>query len=301
MRSFLFFLLTSATSACAAIGIGERPFVECNSTDTCRAQAAERDRAFAKAVAKEPPATRIDVELVSPRALVDRSRKLVYAIDRDLVALDLASGAQRWQVPLGLAPGAEAALTRAGRLLVVAGDPGKLPPKITFVDPDDPSHPRSCSLDVGAPKEAANVLVSTFDRAGQPYVFWRSWWSYHGGTPPGEAQERHEELADACGVVKIDPKTCTTSREPLSDFVWSPPEGRRERAGQPRFCGMLSPMRDIPAAAASAPPGAKTKDVRVDSVDERIDDCRHKVRSTLEAPSFRRVLDESEQEMCGPP
>src|SRR5688500_14336581 len=111
------------TSACAPGGVLAPRFVECNSTETCRAQAAERDRAFAKAIAEEPPAKRIDVESVSDRVLVDRSRKLVYALERDLVALDLATGAERWRVPIGNPPGGAASLTRAGTFLVVASDP----------------------------------------------------------------------------------------------------------------------------------------------------------------------------------
>lgn len=302
MRTRVAVVLVAATvlGACGAGGLLGPRFVECNSTETCRAQAAERDRKFAAAVAAEPPAKRIDVEAVSERVLVDRSRKLVYALDRDLVALDLATGAERWRVAIGIRPGAAVTLTRAGAFLVVASDPAELPPRVTFVDPEAPARPASCSLDAGAPKEAANVVVSTFDRAGTPYAFWRSGWSYHGGTPPDESAKERERKAEACGVLKIDPRTCATSREPLDDFLWTPPEGRRERTGEPGFCGMLSVQRDVPAAAASAPRASTAKDVRVEDAEERIDECRRAVRVTLVA-EWRRVLDESEREICGPP
>lgn len=296
-------VLTAAMAvACGPGGVLGPRFVECNSTETCRAQSAERDRELARAVAKEPPARRVAVEAASERVLVDRARELVYAVDRDLVALDLATGAERWRVAIGAPPGAEVSLGRAGAFLVVAREPSALPPRVVFVDPDAPGHPSSCSLAVAAPKEAANVIVSVFDRGGQPYAFWRSWWSYHGGTPPDESAKKHEEDAEACGVVKIDPRSCTSTREPLGDFVWTPPEGRRERAGEHRFCAMLSVLRDVPAAAASAPPASTTKDVRVDAKEERVGECQSKVRVTLAVDArWSRVLDESDREICGPP
>jgi hypothetical protein len=211
--------------------------------------AAERERQFASVVAQEPLAERLDVEPVSRLALVDRRRQLVYVLDPGLVALELRTGKERWR-----APGASGdSLWRVGRFLAVGTDGAALPPKVTFVDVEAPERPVSCSLALGAPSVATEAFLYLFDRAGEPYVYWRSNWSYSGGTPPDEAAKAREVRAEACGVLKIDPRTCAASPEHLEDFVWDPPEGRRYQQGEPGFCDFLSPLLDIPAAAASAP------------------------------------------------
>jgi hypothetical protein len=164
LRAFAVPLMLGALCGCV------RRFVECNDTDTCRAQIAERDRQFAQRVAEEPAAVRLDVEPVSSLALADRSRQLVYAVDPGLVALELKTGAERWRVP-GVTGGA---LWRVGRFLVVSPERAPRAPALTFVDPQAPTKPMTCALALAAPEIADTVALHPFDRGGQPYVFWSS-------------------------------------------------------------------------------------------------------------------------------
>lgn len=235
--------LTLATAGCA------HRFVECGDTLTCRAMAAERDRQFALAVANEPTVVRLEVEPISRLALLDRQRQLVYLLDPGLVAVELRTGKQRWRAP-GVAGDS---LWRVGRLLAVSTQVTALPQRAAFVDLEAPTAPVSCTLTLGAPAVAEEVELHLFDRAGQPYAWWSSHYWYSGGTPPDEAHKARTVAAEACGVLKIDPRTCAASPQPLEDFVWDPPEGRRQQPGEPGYCQFLSPWMDLPAVAASAP------------------------------------------------
>ncbi|MDP1824854.1 MAG: hypothetical protein Q8L48_16480 [Archangium sp.] len=300
--------LLLALSGCA------HRFVECNDTLTCRAQMAERNRQFALEIADEPPADRLDVEPISRLVLVDRNKQLVYALTPELVALELRNGNERWRIPAASGD----SLWRAGRLLAVGMESARLPPKVTFVAPEAPTKPVPCSLALEAPAEAVTAWLHVFDRAGQPYVFWRSDWSYSGGTPPDERAKEREVAADACGVVRLDPRTCAAVPEPLEDFVWEPPEGRRKPMGEPGACAYLSPLLDLPAAAASAPktttllpllaPAAEGLALRVliERDGEQSNKCRQVSRLTLEARDatgtrvWARPLEAREIDVCGP-
>lgn len=297
--------LLLALSGCA------HRFVECNDTLTCRAQMAERERQFALEIAEEPPADRLDVEPISRLVLVDRHKQLVYALTPELVALELRTGTERWRVPAASGD----SLWRAGQLLVVGMEGAKLPPKVTFVAPEAPAKPVVCSLALDAPQEAVTASLHVFDRAGQPYVYWRSNWSYSGGTPPDERAKEREVAADGCGVVRLDPRTCASVPEPLEDFVWDPPEGRRKNVGE--GCE-FSPLLDLPAAAASAPkssslipllaPATEGISLRVviDRDGEDGNKCRQVSRLTLEARDatgtrvWSRPLEARESNVCGP-
>ena len=282
-------------------------FVPCNDTITCRDQQLQRDAAFAREVAKEPPVMRLDVEPVSKLVFVDRQRQLVYALDASLVALDLRDGSERWR-----APGVSGdSLWRVGKLLAVSSDGSKLPPKVSFINPDQPTKPNHCTLELEAPKEADQAWVHYLDRAGQPYAYWVSSWTYDGGTPPSEQQEERERIAKGCGVVRIDPSSCAITQESLDAFTWDPPEGQ-----YPEKC-LLSPLRDLPAAAASAPRlkregavltlGAYQTSFRVNSQRMKDDGCLERMKLTLEAHNaagellWKHELADRTQNICGKP
>lgn len=289
-------------------------FVECNGTLTCRAQLAERERQFALELAEEPPADRLDVEPISRLVLLDRQRQLVYALTPALVALELRTGNERWRVPAASGD----SLWRAGHLLVVGMEAASLPPQLTFVAPEAPAKPMLCSLALDAPEEAVTAYLHVFDRGGEPHVYWRSDWSYSGGTPPDERAKEREAAAEGCGVVRLDPRTCAAVPEPLEDLVWDPPEGRRKRVGVPGACEYLSPLLDLPAAAASAPKSSTlapllvpaTEGIALRVVIERDGEdgnkCRQVSRLTLEARDatgtrvWSKPLEAREVNVCGP-
>lgn len=292
VRSFVLALLVLELSGCATSlsrGPTRRPFVQCNSTDTCRAQTQARDAAFAKVVADEPPATRIDVEVVTRIALLDVQKQTVYTLDPIFTALELQTGRQKRRIE----DVSGDSLWRVGTWLVVSNaDASKV--QLTFIDPAKPdSKPTTCSPNVPMPKEAASVETHPFDRAGQPYFYWHSFYHYVGGVPPSRDIEAQKEKAEACGVMRLDVATCTAQSVPLDDFLWEPPEGRRKREGEKDFCRYLSPLLDIPAAMASAPrapagwgqlaPISRTPTLAVRAEKEPGNACRQVTHLTLEA------------------
>jgi len=211
-----------------------------------------REHAFAKAVADEPPAMRLPVEVVTRVVLADRQKQVVYALDPGFVALDLRTGQKRWSAE-GIAGNS---LSRVGMWLVVHQD-GEKQPHLTFIDPAKSNDkPTTCSPKVPIPPEAENVYIHPFDRAGQPYFYWRSAYHYRGGIPPSDEIEKRQDKAEQCGIMRLDVATCTAQSVSFDDFLWEPPEGRRAREGEKDFCAYLSPLLDFPAAAASAPKGA---------------------------------------------
>lgn len=310
-RSFLFALVALEMSGCGSAPV-QRGFVECNSTDTCRAQQAERDHAFAKAVANEPSARRVDVEVVTRIVMVDVQRQVVYALDPKFVALDLQTGKERWHAE-GMTGDS---LSRAGMWLVAHQD-GEKDTRLTFIDPAKPQEkPATCTPKVPIPPEAETVYVHPFDRGGQPYFYWQSAYHYQGGTPPGPEIEKSREKAEACGVMRVDPATCKTESVSLDDFLWTPPEGRRQRSGEKNFCAFLSPLRDIPAAAATSPhtaggwgqltPASRAPRLAVVSETAVNDGCRHVTNLTLEARNDASAVMWTHPlapigSVCGPP
>jgi hypothetical protein len=248
LRSIAFALLVIESNGCASTPL-PKTFVQCNSTDTCQAQKRARDYAFAKAVADEPPAIRLDVEVVTGVVLLDIQKQTVYALDPTFTALELQTGRKKQRIE-GLSGDR---LWRVGTWLVVSNE-ATSPVHLTFIDPAKlDAKPITCTPQIPMPKEAATVDVLPFDRAGQPYFYWHSAYYYRGGTPPGEAIKIRQEKADACGIMRIDVATCKTQSVAFNDFLWEPPEGRLKREGEKDFCYFLSPLLDIPAAAASAP------------------------------------------------
>jgi hypothetical protein len=310
-------LLLVTASTLLSAGCGKAPllrksFVECNSTDTCQAQIRERDHAYAKAIANEPISKRIDVATVTRVAVVDRQRQRVHVLDPHFVTLDLATGKeiQRFDNVSG------DNLWRAGMLLVTAMDASK-EVSLTFVDPAKPNEaPVTCSPKVPKPPEADHVDVFPFDRAGKIYFYWQSGYSYRGGTPPGVDQLRRRDQAEGCGIMQIDATTCSAQSVSMDNFIWEPPEGRRQRPGEKNFCAYLSVLRDIPAAAASvAPsdagygqlaPATRAPTLTVKSEITHQDSCRQETSLTLEARNESAALLWSHPlapigTMCGPP
>ncbi len=292
IRSLVLALLLLESSGCATSSSqrpSRRPFVECNSTDTCRAQIQARDSAFAKVVADEPPATRIDVEVVTRIVFLDLQKQTVYTLDPVFTALELQTGREKQRID-GVSGDS---LWRVGTWLVVS-DTGAKQFRLTFIDPAKPdSKPTTCSPTVPIPKEAAGVETHPFDRAGQPYFYWHSFYHYVGGVPPGAQIVAQKEKAEACGVMRLDLATCTAQSVPLDDFLWEPPEGRRQRKGEKDFCRLLSPLRDIPAIMASAPrapagwgqlaPASRAPMLAVRAEKEPGNACSQVTRLTLEA------------------
>ncbi len=291
----------SLSSGCAhsfgSSGASEHPYVECRDTLTCRVQAAERDRQFAAAVAAEPSVVRLDVESVAETVLLRRSRNLVYVLDPSLAALDLRTGDVRWRVD---AEGS--GLARVGNFLVVRAQHERAA-TFVFVDPDAPqARAADCTVRLPAPAEAETFGAWAFDRGGQPYVYWTSAWSYSGGTPPGPDALAREIAADACGVLRVDVTSCAAAPEALADFLFQPPEGRPPGMGGRPVCDYLSPGRDLPAFAASAPSPAASAVVTSDASTPptlRVlqletplptEPCRRTLRYVLEARDATAVL-----------
>lgn len=306
-----------ASSGFAGFGCSGKPllpksFDECNSTETCQAQIREREYAFAKAVADEPIAKRIDVETVTRVVMVDVQRQRVYALDPHFVTLDLATGKELRRIEKA----AGDSLWRAGSWLVTSMNDSKNV-ALAFVNPDKPHEgPILCSPKVPMPPEAEYVSVYPFDRAGQVYFYWHSGYSYVGGTPPGEAQLKREKAAEDCGIMRIDVTTCSAQPVPLGDFLWDPPEGRREKPGDKNFCAYLTPLRDFPAARASMPnsvagygqfaPASRAPTLVVKSEKGEPNSCRQETRLTLEARDESSALKWSHAlapivSHCGPP
>jgi len=311
----LWFLV--ALGALGSAGCGKAPllrksFVECNSTDTCQAQIRERDHAFAKAIADEPISNRVNVETITRVAVVDRQRQRVHVLDPHFATLELSTGKELRRID-GISGDS---LWRAGMWLVAAMDASK-EVQLTFIDPAKPNEaPVTCSPKVPKPPEADHVYVHPFDRAGKIYFYWQSAYSYQGGTPPGKEQLRRQDKAEGCGIMQIDATTCSAQAVAMDDFLWEPPEGRRQKPGEKNFCAYLTPLRDIPAAAASAAPSdagygqfALATQAPVLTVKSEIthqDSCRREARLTLEARNESAALLWSHPlasigTICGPP
>lgn len=215
----------------------------------------ERTR-FARAVVSEPHAGRLEVEAASPSVLVDRRRGLVYALGPHLVAIDLHTGAVRWKLETALGD----SLTRVGPRLVVVGAAAKRRPRLVFVAPDAPDSARTCELDLPAPREAAEIAVLPFDRAGRAHVFWRGHASVReGGPPPSLDEERRKAAGASCGVVALDPDSCTITPVKLQGLLMNPPRDKGAVVPlDPEDCRYVMPEREMPSVAASLAQAAQT-------------------------------------------
>jgi hypothetical protein len=269
------------------------PAQPCNDTITCQKQAAERKERFARAVAAEPLTERLGVELLTTSVFIDRGRGLVYALTPSLVAFDLETGAVKWKH----ASTTGDTLWRAGKRLVVGSSSSKLPPTVTFLDPESPSKPTPCTLTLDAPKVAEDVALDVFDRDGQPYVSWRSSWSYRGGAAPSPEILRRRKDAVGCGIVRLDPSTCAITKVPAKPFFFEPASG----------CSLNSALYDFPAAAASMPPAASDASLAVKVEEKEEGRCTRLVTSTLEARDakgtlkWKQPLAPKRLPMCPPP
>ncbi|MDP2271194.1 MAG: hypothetical protein Q8N23_34345 [Archangium sp.] len=276
------------------------PKEPCNDTTTCRDRMLEREQAFAHAVANEPRYFRLQVEPVSENVVVERARQIIYVLDPVLVALDLQTGKERWRAK----DVSGDAIWRAGRFLAITSQQHTLPPKVTFLDPGVVDRPVECTVTIPLPQTADRAALHVFDRAGQPYLYWRSGWSYSGGTRPGPAELERQRDSTACGVVKIDAQSCAQAEQPLADFVWNP-TGSRVQSTQ-ELCANLSPMGDLPAAAASAAKYAPNT-LSVTSQREHVDRCNDLERLTLVsrdeagAVVWSRPLESRQLPLCKPP
>jgi hypothetical protein len=229
--------------------------------------------------------------------LLRRQRSLVYVLDPKLTALDLRTGEVRWRVD---AEGS--GLSRVGQFLVVLAQRERAA-ALVFVDPDAPqARAANCTVQLPAPAEADHFAATTFDRGGQPYVYWTSAWYYSGGTPPGPDALARGVAANACGVLRVDAPSCAVAPEALDDFLFQPPEGRPPGIGGRPVCDYLSPGRDLPAFAASAPSPVSTSLVtsdanapptlRVLQLETPLpnEPCRRTLRYVLEARDATSVL-----------
>ncbi|MCB9739853.1 MAG: hypothetical protein H6747_11335 [Deltaproteobacteria bacterium] len=232
------------------------PDTPCNSTQTCRERAAARVKAFAEVIAAEPPSPRLPLERTDWTVLTDRGAGVVYALDDALVALDLASGAERWR----LADVRGGMLWRVGAGLAVTAAATPKSMAVTFVLPTggEGGGPwaKRCELALPVPAEANEVSLHPFDRGGQALVYWSSAYRYNGGVEPGPEIHAQMRRAAGCGVAVVDVPTCTAVALPIEKLTWSgarPVMLNGVRAG---LCEMRNPLQTIPSAAASEPPGA---------------------------------------------
>ena len=290
------FVLLLLLAACAHAP----PREPCNDTATCRDRMLEREQAFAHAVANEPRYFRMQVEPVSENVVVERARQIVYVLDPVLVALDLQTGKERWRAK----DVSGDTIWRAGRFLAITSQHHTLPPKVTFLDPGVVDRPVECTVTIPSPETAERAALHVFDRAGQPYLYWRSMWSYSGGVRPGPAELERQRSSTACGVVKVDAQSCAQTAQPLEDFVWNPTGTPAQSTHE--LCSNLSPMGDLPAAAASAPKQVPNA-LSVTRQREHVDQCHDLVRLTLVsrddagAVVWSRPLESRQLSLCKPP
>ncbi len=228
---------------------GYAPASTCNSTETCREQQAKRNALFARAVAAEPPAQRAAVERVAEHVLVDRAGGVVWALDPELVVLDLRTGGERWRNKAIRGD----ALWRAGRWLISTAASKGHTAEVGVIDLEDAAKTHTCTLTLPSPEEATSATLTALDRRGVPHLVWQSAAYSHGGTPPGPAQIAERNRALSCGIVALDVTTCAIEAKNLADFVWQPSATRQARLPRSR-CGWLSPMYDMPALVASTAP-----------------------------------------------
>jgi hypothetical protein len=269
----------------ANAGSGIPPASTCHSTETCRAQEARRQRAFAAEVAREPASARLPLERVDPAVLADRTAGVAYVLDGSLVALDLTTGAERWRAPDVRGE----ALWRAGPGLAVTaeGPPNALP--VQLVDVRAPTAARRCTVAVPGPREADDASVHPFDRRGDLHLAWASRYRYEGGVPPGTDALDRQRRALACGVLALDPAACTVRPEPLQRYLWTSPD--EPAPGNRNRCGWLSPLRDLPAAAASEPATATSATPKLAvAYDRTRDGCSTVIHATLTATDGDRTL-----------
>lgn len=236
-------LLALGLTGCAA-----KHFGPCNDTITCQAQQRERDREFARLVAEEPLAERLDVEEVSG-VLHDRRRHVLYVTGPELLALELRTGRELWRNEH-----VKGALSRAGTWLAAAeltrapatpGQRAQAGVTVHFIDVASVARPvRSCAIPLSVDPMANELSVEVFDRGGVPLVSWSSWWSYGGGTPPPRDMVDAGAKARGCGVVRVDPATCSSSAVSMASLLFDPP---------PQPCD-VSPRYAMPAAVASSAP-----------------------------------------------
>ena len=245
---------------------GMPPASTCNSTVTCREQQAKRAVQFGRAVAAEPPAQRAAVERVAMQVMVDRPAGVVWALDPELVALDLRTGGERWRNKDVRGD----SLWRVGRWLIATAPSRGHQASIGVVDLQDASKTKTCTVTLPSPQDATSAALHALDRRGVPYLYWQSAAYYHGGVPPGPDQIARRNRALDCGILAINVETCAVEAKNLADFVWQPSTARQAKISRSR-CGWLSPMYDMPAAVASAAPVASQDAPLLGVAEKRLD------------------------------
>jgi hypothetical protein len=247
-------------AACALAGCGAQP---------SRASPEHADVSFADAVRAEPPAPRVDVERVEPAVLYAPRDQMVLVLESaELIALDDASGTERWRVP---APGVQ--LDRAGLFVVATPNGGPLPIAITLVEPRAPERAVRCALPIDAPPAADRAWVDVFDHAGEVHALWRSYTFVPQMGQPGAA-ERAQVRAEAgrgCGVLAITVRQDTCEARPTTLDGVEPARCARDSSTATLF---------VPAAAASAVPGLGAHPIVLTIVAATETEPMHDVRRT---------------------
>jgi hypothetical protein len=251
-------------------------------------------------VAREPTSRRLPLERVDAAVLVDRAAGVVYALDDGLVALDLRTGAETWRAHGVRGDG----LWRLGSGLAVTapGKPKAMP--IQLIDVHATDTPRLCTVSLPAPPEAAEASLHPFDRGGAPLVSWTAGYSDWGGVPPGPDSIERTRRALSCGVLALNASSCAVKQVPQSAFLWQSPDD--PAPGDRNRCGWWSPLRDLPAAAASEPPAASGAEPHLAVIRVREGKgCTTTVHATLTATQAGRTLWlhplADRRETCPPP
>lgn len=286
----LFRPLPSVCVLMVACGGAPRAPTPARNSVELQAEARNEEARFAHAVADEASKAtrRLDVEAVTPAVAVDRRRGLVYSLQPQLVALDIATGTERWRLRGDAVLGAS--LSRAGSMLVVVGAGVKTRPRLVFVSLEAPHAARTCELALPAPPEADEILPLPFDRRGELFVYWRGSTSLRQGGPPHSGEElRRRAAAESCGIVSIDPSSCQIAPTALRPFLLDPP---RERGAAVPIaaddCRYLTPELDMPSVAASRAPPSKPgmfPSIRVvtTAAPEGRGNCSTRVKKVIEA------------------
>lgn len=248
----------------AAVGcVGARNWNDCNETRACQALAAERTRLFDQAVAEARPHVTPPARLtrVASNALVDRNRGLVYVgTPTGLVAFDLLTGMRRGQRTDVRA----SALDVAGPRVIAAHienavprAPATMSMLVWSATSDGPTAP-ACRLELPGVFGLDTSQVQAFEYDGHLHLLWQTGISSHGGTERANwAEER--DAATHCGLLKVDPVTCSASPVAQQAFMW--PLSSTMSLKPPALCRSSEydmPVRFVAPMASDVADGPRT-------------------------------------------